>query len=90
MTMSCRQPTGATPPGGQEQERTEGVVGVGPEVVGPSDYGWFQWVKMHQIPEYEAAGWKLSACVSRFHFDSYLMFLPAGTTTSDAPNPTHP
>jgi hypothetical protein len=66
------------------------VVGVGPEVVGPSDYGVFQWVHASQIPEYEAAGWKVSACVSRFHFDSYLMFLPAGTTTSDAPNPSHP
>lgn len=73
-------PAGATPPGGQGQEHAEGVVGVGPEVVGPSDYGWFQWVKLPQIPEYEAAGWKLSACVSRFHFDSYLMFKPSEQT----------
>ena len=75
---------GATPPEVPEQGHAEGggvlagseVVGVaGPEA--PSDYGWFRWIKMDQIPEYEAAGWKLSACVSRFHFDSYLMFKPA-------------
>ena len=77
---------GATPPEYQGQERAfdgsvlgePGVVGGGgPEA--PSDYGWFRWVNLDEIPEYEAAGWRLSACVSRFHFDSYLMFKPAAT-----------
>lgn len=65
------------------QERTEGVVGVGP--VGASEpelYGWFQWVKLGEIPEYEAMGWKLAAQVSRFHFDSYLMFKPVSGQTA--------
>lgn len=73
------------------QERAEDVVGCQSVAEKePTDYGWFQWVRFDQIPEFEAAGWKLSACVSRFHFDSYLMFKPVcreRTAPQSAPPP---
>jgi hypothetical protein len=52
---------GATPPEGQVQERA---------------CGWYRWVRSEDVVEFEEYGWRLCARVSRFHFDSYLMFKP--------------
>ena len=63
--------TGATPPESVEQKHVE---------------GWYQWVRLSDVVEFEEYGWRVVGRLTRFHYDSWLMFRPEACSRSVPPS----
>ena len=47
------------------------------------EIGYYQWVGTEQLAEFESTGGEVVARQTRFHWDSYLMFIPVLPTPSE-------
>ena len=43
--------------------------------------GWYRWVRLSDVVDFEEYGWRVVGRLTRFHYDSWLMFRPEDDST---------